>query len=54
MQEMCKETGRSLLMSGELLRQMDIRPDYATIPLGEVKLRGRVQPIELYSVERSG
>jgi class 3 adenylate cyclase len=53
MQEMCKETGRSLLMSGELLRRMELKPGYSTVALGEVKLRGRVQPIELYSIERT-
>jgi adenylate cyclase len=53
MQEMCKETGRPLLVSGELLRQMDLQPGYSMVNLGQVKLRGRVQPIELYTVERN-
>lgn len=53
MQEVCKELGRPLLVSGELLRQMDLQPGYSTISLGEVKLRGREKAIELFAVERS-
>ncbi len=52
MQEVCKELGRALLVSGELLRQMDLRPGYSAISLGEVKLRGREKAIELFTVER--
>ena len=51
-QELCKELGRALLVSGELLRQMDLRPGYSAISLGEARLRGREKAVELFAVER--
>lgn len=51
-QEACKAFGRPLLLSGDLLRQMDLQPTYPAISLGQTKLRGREQEIELFTVER--
>ena len=52
-QEMCKELQRALLVSGELLRQMDLQPGYSAISLGEARLRGREKAIEIFAVERN-
>ncbi len=51
-QEACKELGRPLLMSGELLRRMELEPAYSAVSLGNVKLRGREREIELFTIER--
>ena len=51
-QEACKELQRPLLISGDLLRQMDMPPGYEAISLGNVKLRGREKEIKLFTVER--
>ena len=51
-QEACKEFQRPLLVSGELLRRMDLQSAYSAISLGKVKLRGREEEIELFTVER--
>jgi len=50
--EACKEFQRPLLVSGELLRRMDLPPRYAAVSLGIVRLRGREQEIELFTVSR--
>jgi class 3 adenylate cyclase len=52
MQEKCKELRRKLVISGDLLRQMELQPNYSAASLGEVKLRGRKKPIELFDIER--
>jgi adenylate cyclase len=51
-QEACKEFRRPLLVSGELLRQMNLPPGYRTVGLGEAKLRGREKVVELFTVQR--
>lgn len=51
-QEACKAFGRPLLVSGELLRQMNLQPRYTTISLGKAKLRGREKEVELFTVQR--
>ena len=53
-QEACKDFQRPLLVSGELLRQMNFQPRYATTSLGRVKVRGREKEIELFAVRRDG
>ena len=52
LQEHCKEVGRSLLVSSELLRHMTLKAAFAVEPLGEARLRGRAAAIELFAVER--
>ena len=51
MQEKCKELRRKLVISGDLLRQMELRPNYSAASLGKVRLRGRKRPIELFDIE---
>jgi adenylate cyclase len=51
-QETCKEFQRPLLISGELLQQIESQSKYSTISLGKVRLRGREKEIELFAVER--
>ncbi len=52
LQEHCKEVGRNLLVSADLLRLMKLKPAFAVEPLGEARLRGRAAAIEVFAVER--
>lgn len=52
LQEHCKEVGRNLLVSSELLRHMKLKSAFAVEPLGAARLRGRAAPIEVFAVER--
>jgi adenylate cyclase len=52
LQEHCKEVGRNLLVSAELLRLMKLKPAFAVEALGEVRLRGRAAAIEVFAVDR--
>ena len=52
LQEHCKEVGRNLLVSSDLLHHMKLKPAFAVEPLGEVRLRGRAAAIEVFAVER--
>jgi class 3 adenylate cyclase len=52
LQEHCKEVGRNLLVSADLLARMKLNPAFAVEALGEVRLRGRAAAIEVFSVER--
>ena len=52
LQEHCKEAGRNLLVSADLLRAMKLKPAYAAEALGEVRLRGRAAAIEVFAIER--
>ena len=52
LQEHCKEAGRNLLVSADLLRLIKLRPAFTIEALGEVRLRGRAAAIELFAVER--
>jgi class 3 adenylate cyclase len=52
LQEHCKEVGRNLLVSSDLLRHMKLKPALAAEPLGQVRLRGRAAAIEAFAVER--
>jgi len=52
LQEHCKEVGRNLLVSADLLGRMKVKPAFAVEALGEVRLRGRAAAIEVFSVER--
>ena len=52
LQEYCKEVGRNLLVSSDLLRHMKLKPVFAVEPLGEARLRGRAAAIEAFAVER--
>ena len=50
-QASCNELGRSLLVSRELVDQLDLGMEYVVEPLGAVKLRGKVEAVELCAVE---
>jgi adenylate cyclase len=52
LQEHCKEMGRNLLVSADLLRLMKPMPAYAAEALGEVRLRGRAATTEVFAIER--
>jgi adenylate cyclase len=52
LQEHCKEVGRNLLVSADLLRLMKLKPAFAVEPLGQAHLRGRAAAIEVFAVER--
>jgi len=52
LQEHCKEAGRDLLVSADLLRFIKLKPAFATEALGEVRLRGRAAAIEVFAVAR--
>ena len=52
LQEHCKEVGRNLLVSSDLLGHMKLKPAFAVEPLGQARLRGRAAAIEVFAVER--
>jgi len=52
LQQHCKEVGRPLLISGELLRLLPPGNDLDITPLGSTQLRGRTAPVEIFSVAR--
>jgi adenylate cyclase len=52
LQEHCKEAGRNLLVSADLLRHMKLKPAFSVEALGEVRLRGRAAAVEVFAVER--
>jgi adenylate cyclase len=53
-QEACKEFQQPLLISGDLLQQMEFGPGLNAVSLGKVRLRGRAHEIDLFTVERRG
>ncbi|MCC8982524.1 adenylate/guanylate cyclase domain-containing protein [Bradyrhizobium acaciae] len=54
LQAQCKEAGRPLLISGELLRLLPPDRDFAIEPLGSTQLRGRAASIDIFAVARRG
>jgi len=52
LQEYCKEAGRNLLVSADLLRHVKPKPDILVEPLGQAQLRGRAAAIEVFAVQR--
>src|SRR6266436_9119455 len=52
LQEYCKEVGRSLLVSADLLRLVRPGSDLVVETLGPTQLRGRAATIEVFAVER--
>ena len=53
LQEHCKEAGRTLLASADLLRHVQPGPDLRVEALGQAALRGRAAAVEAFAVERS-
>jgi adenylate cyclase len=52
LQEYCKEAGRNLLISADLLSHLRPNPDVLIEPLGPAQLRGRAAAIEVFAVQR--
>jgi adenylate cyclase len=52
LQEYCKETGRNLLVSADLLSHVQPDPGLLVEPLGPAHLRGRAAAIEVFAVQR--
>jgi class 3 adenylate cyclase len=52
LQEYCKEAGRNLLVSADLLHHVQPKPDILVEPLGQAQLRGRAAAIEVFAVQR--
>jgi class 3 adenylate cyclase len=52
LQEHCKEAGRALLVSADLLRLVDPGSDFVAEALGPTQLRGRAAAVEVFAVER--
>lgn len=52
LQEYCKEAGRNLLVSADLLSHLRPNPELLIEPLGQAQLRGRAAPIEVFAVQR--
>jgi len=52
LQGYCKEVGRALLVSADLLRLLRPGKDLVVEALGPTQLRGRAAPVEVFAVER--
>jgi adenylate cyclase len=52
-QEMCGDLGVDLLVSGDVMRRLDLPDTYAVDDLGPTAIRGKEQQVELFTV-RSG
>ena len=52
LQEYCKEAGRALLVSADLLRLAHPGSDLVVEALGPIQLRGRAAAVEVFAVER--
>ena len=48
----CKEVGRALLVSGELLRNLHPGEELLVETLGPTQLRGRALPVDIFAIER--
>ena len=51
-QEACKEYGTDLLVSSELLSKLQVSRDYKATSLGEIRLKGKNKPMELFGIEK--
>jgi adenylate cyclase len=54
LEQTAKSLDRACLISGDLLRQLELPGALAAEPLGPIALRGRQQPVETYALERTG
>ncbi len=52
LQAHCKDAGRRLLVSGELVSLLPDATDFLVEPLGPTELRGRAAPVEVFAVAR--
>jgi class 3 adenylate cyclase len=51
-QEYCKEAGRTLLVSADLLKQIPAADGVCVEALGPARLRGRAASVEIFAIER--
>jgi class 3 adenylate cyclase len=51
LEQTAKELDRACLVSGDLLRRLEIPAALAAEPLGPIELRGRQQPVDTYALE---
>lgn len=49
-QSLCNHYGQDLLLSGDLLKLLDLGPEYRVRDLGSQNLRGRDQPVSLFTI----
>ncbi len=54
LEQTAKALDRACLVSGELLRRLEIPAVLAAEPLGPIALRGRQQPVDTYALEPAG
>ena len=54
LEQTAKALDRACLISGELLRRLEIPAVLAAEPLGPIALRGRQQPVDTYALEPAG
>jgi class 3 adenylate cyclase len=52
LQEHCKEAGRTLLVSADLLKRVQPSPHLRVVALGHAALRGRAAAVEIFAIER--
>jgi adenylate cyclase len=52
LQEHCKEAGRTLLVSADVLSLANPAADLMVEEMGPTRLRGRVAPIDVFAIER--
>lgn len=49
----CNGFGKSFLISETLLKKMNLKEEYKTESMGKIKLRGKSEELELYSIEEN-
>jgi adenylate cyclase len=54
LRELCKEVGRPLLVSADLLSRVRPGPNLRAEALGGTALRGRLAAVQVFAVERRG
>src|SRR5262249_32944512 len=51
LEEYCKTEGGDLVVSGDLMRRLELPPNLVAQNQGRARLRGRETPVDVYSVE---
>ena len=50
-QQLCNEYKVQLLLSGDLVKNLDLEPEFKVKPLGNTRLRGKTEDMELFTIE---
>lgn len=53
-QSVCNQFGEKLLVSADLVRRLELGPQYAVVALGPVPLRGKSESVEICALRRAG